>query len=118
MVAFESLPQPDFHTEGRTKAQAARFAGRPPFLHLGRIPDGGIPAPPGPHAVLCLAWLPKTALGRSVPVLRRTARRGKPRSHAGLCSDFVHAATNNGQHITNFTDFEAPALGRYLCSRG
>src|SRR5262245_49444920 len=39
----------------------------------------------------------QTALARSVPVLRRPVRRGKPRSHAGLSSDFVHAATN--QHL-------------------
>src|SRR5512138_3841844 len=51
-------------------------------------------SPARPSRRLCLVWLPQTALARSVPVLRRPVRRGKPRSHAGLSSDFVHAATN------------------------
>src|SRR5262245_54948747 len=78
---------------GRTMAQAPRFTGRPPFLHLGRIPDGGLSTPPGPHAVFVWLGCPNCActLGAGAG---RTVRRGKPRSHAGLSSDFVHAATN------------------------
>jgi hypothetical protein len=53
-----------------------------------------------------MAWLYKLRRADAV----RIARRDEPRSHAGVSSNFVHAATTGKDHNTNFTQFEASDL--------